>query len=131
ADDDLDGGVRCEVAGGLRDGCLSIRAEVVAVVVEEDVLDVLVEDLFAAHIAVFVAGNGRRFGHANGDADVGFGGAALTLRGEVEVGRGRGRDGLRPVGVYLANAVDGDGIGVLRAPVEDDGLTLIDRERIG
>src|SRR6185437_15250230 len=131
ADDDLDGGVRCEIAGGLRDGCLSIRAQVVAVVVEEDILDVLVEDLVAAHVAVFVAGNGGRFRDADGNANVGFGGSAVTLRGEVEVGRGRGRYGLGTVGVDRADAVDGDTVGILCAPVEDDGLADVDCRGIG
>ena len=131
ADDDLDGGMRVEVGGGLRDGGLGVGAEVVAVVVEEDVLDVLVEDGVAAHVAVLVAGRGGRFGHADGDANVGFGGAAVALRGEVEVGRVGGRDGLGAVGVDLADAVDGDGGGVLRAPVEDDGLAEIDGGGIG
>ena len=85
---------------------------------------------FAAH----VRGDGRRRsgsdGDADGDANVGFGSAAVSLRSEMEVGGVGGRDGLGAVEVDIADAVDGDGAGVLAAPVEDDGLALIDRERV-
>ena len=38
ADDDFDGGVGAEIAGGLGDGGSGVGTEIVAVVVEEDVL---------------------------------------------------------------------------------------------
>ena len=65
-------------------------------------------------------------GNADGDADVGFGGAAVALGDQVEVGGGGGRDGLGAVDVDLADAVDGDDGGVGGAPVEDDGLAEVD-----
>src|SRR5258707_10843041 len=81
---------------------------------------------FAAHIG----GHSRRRGgsdrHAYGDTNIGFGGAAVSLREEMEVGGVRGRDGLGSVEVDIADAVDGDGAGILAAPVEDNGLALID-----
>ena len=51
ADEDADVGVRDEEGGGLGGGGLGVGAEVEAVVVEEDVLDVLVEGGVGAHVA--------------------------------------------------------------------------------
>ena len=108
-----------------------VGTKIVAVVVEEDVLNVLVEGRVAAHVPVSGGYRGRwRDRDADGYADVGFGGAAIALRGEMEVGRVRGRNGLGAVCVHLADAVDGDDGGVLSAPVEDDGLAKVDRHRI-
>src|SRR5207302_4728406 len=94
-----------------------------------DVLNVLVEGGFATHIR----GRSRRGwgnGNPDGDANIGFGNAAVSLRNEMEVGGVRGRNGLRPVEVDVADTVDGDAAGVLAAPVEDDGLAEIDGDGI-
>ena len=76
-------------------------------------------------------GDFGRDGDADGDTDVGLGGAAVALGGQVKVGGGGRRDGLGAVDVDGANAVDGGGGGVGGAPVEDDGLAEVDGERIG
>src|SRR5580658_3486226 len=65
-------------------------------------------------------------GDADGYSDVRFGGAAVTLGDEMEVGRAGGRDGLRAVDGDVADAVDGDGGRVGGAPVKHNGLTLVD-----
>src|SRR5206468_5940195 len=86
---------------------------------------------FASHIR---GGGRRRCGsdrHSDGDTNVGFGNAAVSLGDEMEVGGVGGRDGLGSVEVDVADAVDADGAGVLAAPVEHDGLAEIDRAGIG
>ena len=113
--------------------CLSVGTQLVAVVVEEGVLNVLVEGRVGAHVAFRMPVAAERWERrdADGDADVGLGGAAIALGGEMEVGGVRGRDGLGAVDVDLADAVDGDDGRVLGAPVEHDGLAEIDGQGIG
>ncbi len=86
---------------------------------------------FAAHIRGDCRRRGGSDRHSDGDANIGFGNASVSLRDEVEVGGVRGRDGLGSVEVDIADAVDADGAGVLAAPVEHDGLAEIDRGGIG
>ena len=68
---------------------------------------------------------------ADGDADVGFGGASIAFGDEVEVGGVGGRDGLGAVDVDLADAIDGDDGGVGGAPVEDDGSAEVNGGGVG
>ena len=133
ADEYLDGGMRGEVASGGDRGCLSVGAEVEAVVVEEDVPDVFLELGVGAHVARFgrVVCGGGQHRYTDGDADVRFDHPAVTLGDEMEVGGIGGRDGLRAVDWNRADAVDDDAGGVGGAPVEDKGLADVDGERIG
>src|SRR6185312_2219156 len=133
ADDDLDVGVRREVGGCFGSGCLAVGTQLIAVVVEENVGHVLVEDCVGPHIGgvTVIGGRDRSLRHAHGNTHVGFGGAAVAFGGEVEVGGSGGRHSLRAVDGDLADTVDGDGGRVGGAPVEDDGLAEIDGERIG
>ena len=85
------------------------------------------EDSVGSHVAGIIRSVGRRRcrrdRNVDGDANIRFDRAAVTLGGEVEV-RGVGRRySLGAVHVDLADAIDGDDIRILAAPVEDDGLT--------
>ena len=68
------------------------------------------------------SGVGGSVGHADGDADVGFGGAAVALGGEMEVGGVGGRDGLGAVDRDLPMPSMVTTVAFGGAPVEDDGL---------
>ena len=84
----------------------------------------------AAHIRCIRCGCGGSNRNPDRDAHVGFSNAAVSLCDEMEVGGVGGRDGLGAVEIDIADAVNRDAAGVLAAPVEDDGLTLIDRDGI-
>jgi hypothetical protein len=131
ADEDLDGGMGVEVGGSSGDGAGGLRVEVVAVVGEEDVLHVGLELGVRACGATVIGWGSGDLGDADGDADVGFGGAAVVLGYEVEVGGAGGRDGLGAVDRDFADAVDADAGGVGGAPVEDDGLAKINGHGVG
>ena len=119
-----------EIVGGRRDGGCRVRAQVEAVVVEEDVLNVLVEGGLAAHVRCGCLGCGWGHRDSHGDTNVGLGRAAVTLRSEVKVGGTGGGDGLGAVEIDIADAVNVDRRGILTSPVEDDGLAQINRYRV-
>src|SRR6202020_1856281 len=98
ADHHFDSRVRIEIAGGLANGGGCVRAKFVAVVVEEDVLDVLVEGGFAAHVRV-PGWRGRGDGDADCDANTRFGRSTVAFCGEMEVGGVGGGDSLGAVEV--------------------------------
>ena len=111
-DEHLDVLVRIQIGGGGGDGGLVGGTDVVAVVVEEEILDCGVEGGVGAGVGCGLRCRGDG-GDADGYADVGFGGAAVTFGDEMEVGGAGRRDGLCAVDCDVADAVDGDGVALV------------------
>src|SRR5580698_7647967 len=97
-----------KVGGCLGCGSGRVGAQIVAVVVEEDVLNVLVEGGISAHVIICGWWSSWSDRDTYGYADIGFGSAAVAFGGEMEVSGGRWGDGLGAVGAHVADAVDGD-----------------------
>ena len=84
----------------------------------------------AAHVRRVCSGCGGSDRNPDRDAHVGFSDAAISLCDEMEVRGVGGGNRLRPVEIHVADPINRDVAGVLAAPVEDDRLTLIDRDGV-
>src|SRR6187402_190762 len=118
ADDDFDRRVGCQIRCSTLGGGRCVRTQIIAVIAEEDVLHVLVERSFGAHIALIAGVRRGSDGNTNGHAYIRFRrSASIVLGHKVEVCRRGRRDSLRTVQIDIADTVDGNRGRTLCAPV--------------
>ena len=114
-----------QVGGVARESSPGVAADVIGVVVEEDILDIGLELLFGAQGADR-HDDGRRC--SNRHARGGLGRTAFATRHQVIAGRYGWGDGPDARGGHLPDAIDGDASGVCGAPTK---LNLVTRRDNG